>query len=187
MRNGVNKQEKLTESYINFIARCTVPKAMTLTEIERETNNDKTLKGVRAAIKLNKWDGNIVKPFKQIKDELTVTSDGVILRGTRIVIPESLEQRAIDIAHESHQGLTKTKALIREKIWFPNIDKRVENTIAKCRACQATSRPNPPEPLSMTDMPSGPWETVHTDFFGIPSGEYLIVATDRPIFQISRS
>ena len=32
----------------------------------------------------------------------------------------------------------------------------------------------------MTDMPSGPWETVHIDFFGpLPSGEYPIVATDR--------
>ena len=32
----------------------------------------------------------------------------------------------------------------------------------------------------MTDMPTGPWETVHLEFYGpLPSGEYLLVAIDR--------
>ncbi len=43
----------------------------------------------------------------------------MILRGSRIFI---LQQKAIDIAHESHQGLVKTKSLLREKVWFPGID-----------------------------------------------------------------
>ena len=109
-----------------------------------------------------------------------MTSQGIILRGSRIVLPETLKQRAVDLAHETHQGLTKTKALIREKIWFPDIDKLVKNTVDRCIACQATSRPNPSEPLAMTDMPNGPWEMVHKDFKGpLPSGEHLLVVTDR--------
>ena len=32
----------------------------------------------------------------------------------------------------------------------------------------------------MTDMPKGPWETLHLDFNGpLPSGKYLLVAIDR--------
>ena len=80
------------------------------------------MKGLRASIRLDQWDNGIVKPYKSVKDELTVTSENIILRGTRIVIPESLQQKAIDLAHESHQGLAKTKALFREKVWFPGID-----------------------------------------------------------------
>ena len=64
-----------------------------------------------------------------MKDELTVTTNGIILHGSKIVIQESLQQRAIDIAHETHPGLSKTKALIREKIWFPNIDNMVKQTV----------------------------------------------------------
>ena len=70
-------------------------------------------------------------------------------------MPKSLQQRAIDIAHETHLGLTKTKALIREKIWFPNIDKMVKDTVDRCIACQAVSRTSPPEPLTVTEMPKG--------------------------------
>jgi len=39
---------------------------------------------------------------------------------TRIVIPTAL--KVIQLAHEGHQGIVKTKALLRSKVWFPNID-----------------------------------------------------------------
>ena len=47
---------------------------MTMEEIVTATDSDKVLREARAAIKLNKWDFDIVKPYKAIKDELTVTS-----------------------------------------------------------------------------------------------------------------
>ena len=46
------------------------PIAMTLEEIEIATNQDDTLKGLRAAIKLNKWHYDVVRPYKSIKDNL---------------------------------------------------------------------------------------------------------------------
>ena len=68
--------------------------------------------------------------FSRIKDELTVSQDAdVILLGNHIVMPDSLHQRAISIAHESHQGLVKTKKLLHEKIWFPKIDHDVREMI----------------------------------------------------------
>ena len=192
VKHSKHTQEKLAEQYVNFIALNSVPKAMSLQEIVEATNEDKTLQCLRASLKLNRWDNERLMGFKSVKDEISVTSQGIILRGSRIVLPESLQQRAIDLAHETHPGLTKTKALIREKIWFPDIDKLVKNTINRCIACQATGRPNPPEPLAMTDMPNGPWETIHVDFKGpLPSGEYLLVVTDRysrfPEVEIVRS
>ena len=150
------KQQKLTEQYINYLTRNCVPKAMTLEDIKTATDEDRTLKGLRAAIKLNEWHYDVVKPFKNSKDELTVTSNGLILRGSRIVIPESLQQRAINLAHETHPGLSKTKALLREKVWFPNIDKMVKCTVDRCIPCQAVGKQTTPEPLAMTDMPTGP-------------------------------
>ena len=174
------KQEKMTEQYINFVTQNSVPKAMTLEEILDATNDDAALTELRDAIKTNKWDSPAVKPFKAVKNELTSTAQGIILRGTRIVIPSALQQRAINIAHETHLGIEKTKSLIREKIWFPQIDRRVKDTIEQCIACQAVGKQKPPEPLRMTEMPELPWRTVHVDFYGpLSTSEYLLVVVDR--------
>ena len=49
----------------------------------------------------------------------------VLLRGQRIVIPQSLQNRVINLAHEVHQDLVRTKQLLRENVWFVNIYKLV--------------------------------------------------------------
>ena len=65
----------------------------------------------------------------RIKTELATTNAGnILLRGTRIVIPQSLQRRVIRLAHGGHQGIIKTKKL-REKVWFPGIDKLVEQLV----------------------------------------------------------
>ncbi|CAB4007251.1 Hypothetical predicted protein [Paramuricea clavata] len=84
-------QEKKTQQYINFITQNSVPKAMALQEIINATNADAALTALHDAIKTNKWDSPIVKPFKAVKNEFTSTTHGVILRGTRIVIPAALQ------------------------------------------------------------------------------------------------
>ena len=165
---------------------------MAISDIQKATDADKTMQSLRAAIRHNKWDCDLVKPFRVIKDELIVAPQNIVLRGSRIVVPESLQQQAIDIAHDTHQGLVRTKALLREKVWFPGIDKLVKETLDRCIPCQATGQPNPPEPIRMTPMPDGPWQKVHVDFYGpLPSGEYLLVLIDRysryPEVEIVRS
>ena len=86
----------------------------------------------------------------------------------------------------------KTKALLREKVWFPGIDKLTDETIKQCIPCQATGRPDPPQPLAMSELPNGPWQKLHIDFYGpLPSAEYLLVVIDRysrfPEVEIVRS
>ena len=112
------KQQKMTQEYVDYLTHNCVPRAMTLEEVKTATYADKTLKEQRAATKLNKWHHDVVKPYKAIKDELTVTSNDLILRGSRIVIPEPL-QPAIDIAHKTHPGLSKTKALLTRESVVP--------------------------------------------------------------------
>ena len=77
-------------------------------------------------------------------------------------------------------------------MWFPGIDELAQKTLHSCIACQAVGRPAPPEPLHLQDMPKGPWEKVHIDFYGpLPSGDYLLVMIDRysrfPEVKIVRS
>ena len=66
----------------------------------------------------------------------------------RIFIPLTLRSRPVELAHLGHQGIVKTKQLIRDKVWFPGIDKLTEDKVKNCLSCQAaTAKSPPPEPL----------------------------------------
>ena len=179
--------EKQAEEYVHFISTHAVPKAMSLQEIQRSTKADPTLQKLAEFIHSDNWDSlskppasefeegvNVaeLKSFKKIKEEITTNEDdSVLLRGTRIIVPFQLRRQAISLAHEGHQGLVKTKQLLREKIWFPGIDEQVTVMIKNCLACQANTPANRPDPLKMSPLPPEPWHTIHIDFCGpFPTG-----------------
>ena len=124
-----------------------------MSEISKATDEDDSLCALRAAIRTRCWNSDRIRPFKQIKEEITIDHHNVLLRGTRIIIPTSLQQHVIQIAHEGHQGQAKTKALLREHVWFPDMEKAVKTELEHCLACQATLQPNPPEPIKSAPMP----------------------------------
>ena len=89
---------------------------MTIEEIQSETEKDPTLNDVKEAIKTGKWESLSLTPYKLASNEVTVNHEnGIILQGNRIVFPESLQKRAIALAHECHMGLVTTKSLLQEK------------------------------------------------------------------------
>ena len=95
---------------------------------------------VRATLRTGTWDVPVLKRFRQVKDELTVGAHNIVPCSHRIVIPYSLQQRTIDIAHEQHQGISRTKFQLCEKIWFPGIDGILQNTISTCISCQVLDK-----------------------------------------------
>ena len=113
-----------------------------------------------------------------IREELTVDDKPLLLRGHRIVIPQSLRKHVIDIAHEGHQGITKTKSLLREKVWFPSIDRMTEKIIRDCITCQTNTIEHTKEPLRMSPLPKKAWSEISIDFADLPSGEHLLVVID---------
>ena len=56
-----------------------------------------------------------LEPFKFVFPELTVV-DGLVLRGDRIGVPNTLQNKIVNIAHEGHLGITKTKNLLRSRV-----------------------------------------------------------------------
>ena len=86
--------------------------AMNTEEIREATEKDATMPATIQAIRYGWWYKAVDKPnvnakvlesFKKVKHMLTV-SDKIILHG-RVVIPASLQQRAVNQAHEGHQWI----------------------------------------------------------------------------------
>ena len=176
------------ECYVHFIATHAVPKALTLDEIKEATKADSTLQAAAQLIRTQAWhkleemqvaiDHSDLKTLKSVRDELTVsTNDDIILRGLRIVVPSRLRAHVVNLAHEGHQGLVKTKALLREKVWFPKIDELTEHLIKSCLPCQSAVQHNSREPLQMSKLPNAPWQEVSVDFCEV-EGSYLLVVID---------
>ena len=80
------------------------------------TEKDKILSSVCDAIKTGDWRSPQIEAIAKIKNELSTHKDGnIFFKGTRIILPVSLEHQALEIAHTGHQGITKMKMLLGEK------------------------------------------------------------------------
>ena len=165
------------EEYVNSIIVDSLPSVITLQELLLTSECDPTLKTIKEALDTGNWSA-APKPFADLKDELC-QKRGIILRNNRIVVPDALRARILQLAHEGHQGITKVKQHLRQRVWWPGIDIQAERYVRECLGCQIVGPTPPPEPLRMTDPPKQVWQTVHVDYSGsFPSGEYLFVAVD---------
>ena len=174
-------KRNIAEEYITFVTTNAAQNAISIEVIKEHTTKDISLQAVRTAVESGDWSNQSVKPFLSIKDEISVdNTNGILLRGTRIIIPTTLKTSVVKLAHEGHQGIAKTKALLRQYAWFPNMDKAVKDEIEACLPCQVNGSTSPPEPLASPEMPEGPWQTIHADFYGpLPTGQYIIVLIDK--------
>ena len=168
-REPVDEQEdlcyKLTEEYVRSVVLAAVPLALTAQEVESISAVDSELTAVRKAISTDDWTG-IDPRFRNVRYELTVCGQ-IVLRCDRIVIPGELRAQVLNLAHEGHQGITKTKSRIRETAWWPGMDGDVEELVWGCHPCQLVGRKPSPEPLVSTELPDGPWQEIGIDLMDV--------------------
>ena len=179
LENQPFRERNIAEEYINYVTINAVPKALSLEQIASATKADPILQQVQCCLNGAEWpDVPDLKPYKRVKDELCA-NNGVILRGSRIVMPSTLWQATLSNAHEGHQGIVRTKQMVREKVWWPGIVHQVETMVKACIPCQSVADTSKAEPLRPTVMPDRPWQEVHVDLCGpFPSGESLLVCED---------
>jgi hypothetical protein len=151
---------------------------MSVEQVANATAEDESLLAVMKSVKSRRWSKD--SPFFKFRDELTIYDDRIVLRGERIILPTALQDEAVQLAHRGHQALSKTKALMRFKVWFPGMDTGIERAIKECIPCQANSRATQSAPLKISELPSHPWLDISIDFLsaGLPTGEYLLVLVD---------
>ncbi|CAB4022188.1 Transposon Tf2-9 poly, partial [Paramuricea clavata] len=160
-----------TEEVIRLVVQERTPVALTPREIERKSDKDPELSSVRHYIETGDWSHCKMPSYLCVKNELCVIGK-LLLRGDRIVIPQSLREKVLKSAHEGQQGIVKTKGLLRTKMLM----------LRKCanRVVDAKLRGNSVlEPMMRTEPPMRPWQDIAIDLMGpIPTGESLLVTVD---------
>ena len=128
------RHSKVAEEYLNFSVSSSKPKALSVEQITEASNKDPIIQEVVSRMLKGEWKSTPkdirVQPYFRIRDKLTIapTEHGIVLLfENRLVIPLALRADVVPLAHEGHQGLVKTKQLLRDKVWFPGINQQDRN------------------------------------------------------------
>ena len=118
-----------------------------------------------------------LQPFWTFREELTV-EDGLILKGTRIVIPTKQCKAILELLHEGHLGLNKCKLRAKETVYWPGLNDQLEDHVLNCESCLKYSTAKcklEPSLLLSQDVPLYPWAKLTTDVFHFEGASYLLV------------
>ena len=96
----------------------------------------------------------VLQPFWQYRGEITAPN-GLLMYGTRIIIPSALRMETLDKIHDGHQGITKCRRRALQSVWWPGICTQIESMVKSFRICCKEERPHP-LPLVPSEFPSAP-------------------------------
>ncbi|KAL0880304.1 hypothetical protein ABMA27_002756 [Loxostege sticticalis] len=166
-------------SYINLVQEC-IP--INFHDVRRETNKDVLLSRILGYVKFG-WPSVPTceddKPYFARKNE--ITSDfGCLIYKYRIIIPLSLQSKVLEEIHQGHLGVNKMKNISRNYVYWPSLDRDLENLCRSCEACQAVRDAPPRAPLHPWEFPLVPWQQLsmrnpNADFAEYLGKRYLIL------------
>ncbi|XP_058837536.1 uncharacterized protein K02A2.6-like [Topomyia yanbarensis] len=152
--------------YINAITESV---AIDVSEIRDALDSDPELHSVKRALISGSWsdecDTATAKEYAPFQKELSLL-EGYVIRGCRLVVPRSLRSRMLQLAHEGHSGETSMTSRLRDRVWWPGMDKDAKKVVKDCEGCRLVGKPSLPEPMRRRRMPSEPWIDVAMDFLG---------------------
>ena len=134
-----------------------------------KTKTDPELQAVFAMVK-NGWpDTKVQVPVEAklhwtFRDEVA-TADGLLFKGTRLIVPKSLRPEMLRQIHKSHLGIVKCRQRAREVLFWPGMSVGIEQMVINCSMCADYAKKQPSEPLKPSVPPSFPWKKIVTDLF----------------------
>ena len=129
-----------------------------------------------------------IQPYWTFHEELTI-EDGLVLKGTRIIILNKKREEILKLIHEGHLGLNKCKMRAKETMYWPGMNEQLEQLVLNCQLCLTYSRSkdkNMPNTALGHEIPSVPWSKVATDIFHFEPKSYLHVVDYTSRFPIVR-
>ena len=100
--------------------------------------------------------------FWNFRCDLTL-EDGLVLKGSRIVIPASMRNQVLYEIHLGHQGENKGIPRARESVFWPGISADIRQMVKNCDLCNKHQPAQPKLPIMQSDLPTRPWEKLGTD------------------------
>ena len=144
--------------------------------VAEESNKDPVLRKIKSFL-INGWiqkeADDATKTYFEKQLEMSL-EEGCVMWGRRVVIPNILRNKVLEILHNQHTGMTRMKMLARSSCWWPNMDSGIELYVKQCKIC-ALSQANPVKSFEKWKKSEVPFERVHIDFFKLFGKDYFIL------------
>ena len=152
-----------------------------LQRLQQETDNDETLVKLKEMVRKG-WPRSCksvepaLKPYWGVHDDMSVV-DGLLLAGSRIIIPQASRNQVLQEIHQGHQGVTKCTLRAKSAVYWPGMYKQIQSVVGNCGACREFENAQAKCPMIPVDVPSQPWHTVGADLFH-HKGTWFLLVTD---------
>ena len=153
---------------------------LTLEMIKEATAADPILQKVlhfHSTSWLNICTDQKLQPFFQRRSSLFETN-GILLFAECVVVPVELQNRVLKQFHYRHQGINRMKALARGYVYWPNMDKQLDELVKSCTKCQLVAKSPRKTKFYSLPIPGTPWSRLHIDFAGPINGQHYLILVD---------
>ena len=175
--NTDNLQQE-SDAYVKLVMQSLPATEKRMKQIKESQQRDETCQLVSTYC-LTSWPDKksapfTVLPYLLLAAEFSI-ADGILMRGSRIVIPKALQKEILERIHTSgHQGITKCRERARQSVWWPGLSTQLEELVKTCKTC-CIHQQQRAEPLIPSELPELPWLKVGTDLFEWKNCNYLLI------------
>ena len=121
-----------------------------------------------------------LKQSESILSKITITGNTILLKSDRVILPERLQQKAIELAHKgSHPDKSQMEKRLRSHFFFHDMQSKVLDYVNTCIDCKIFVDKKTVEPLAQHKVPTKNWEVVAVHLFGpMLSSNHVIVVQE---------
>ena len=149
-----------------------------LEQIQKCTGEDAVLQTLKTTV-LCGWPESRdlvpvnVREFWNYRDEIGL-HNGVLFKGSRVIIPKVMRPEVMLKIHSSHQGAEACLRRARDSVFWPNMNAEVRERVSNCETCSEFAANNQKEPLQTHEIPERPWSKVAADQFDLFKKDYIV-------------
>ena len=173
-RLGCQKDKiQLPKQQINAITRQLPVTADRLNQFHTETTHDEELALLKHVVQ-NGWPQDLhdlpkgIQPYWTFHEEMTI-KDGLLLKGTHIIVPHTLCPEMIQLLHTGHLRLEKCLNRAKQSMYWPGLYEEWKDLITSCTTCVKLSSQKPTCLSSRQhaghEIPVHPWSKLAIDIF----------------------
>ncbi|XP_016380280.1 uncharacterized protein K02A2.6-like [Sinocyclocheilus rhinocerous] len=101
-----------------------------------------------------------------------------VLWGICVVIPGLARRDVLALQHGAHPGIVHMKGFVRSYVWWPGMDRDIEETVKACGTCLMSRHASAKAKVHPWEWTTKRWSQLHIDFAGPFQGKIFLIVVD---------